>query len=278
MSNKTIERVTAVVFAVAVMAFATEAVGQQGLQQLPSKGKFSVSPMVGTSFTVGGDFVNSASETIAVAGTIAGFAVSAAIGLSTDSREFDDVYDPPIVVGLGLNYGLSSTGEVFGSLRYVHAGSDTFDALNITAAGTINGTPFAIGAVLTGEFDSYNEFGGDVGYRHFFNPGQKFRPFVSVGAGLKWVDDIDLDFTFGGAPVTKIKFFDSGITYAVGLGLGFRYDMAAGVAVGLETGIRYEGDLDDNDTDLIGGGSFENVNDDGDRLEIPLMARATIAF
>ena len=62
MSNKTIERVTAVVFAVAVMAFATETVGQQGLQQLPSKGKFSVSPMVGTSFTVGGDFVNSASS------------------------------------------------------------------------------------------------------------------------------------------------------------------------------------------------------------------------
>ena len=80
--------------------------------------------MVGTSFTVGGDFVNSASETIAVAGTFAGFAVSTNIGFSTDSREFDDVYDRPIVVGLGLNYGLSSSGEVFGTLRYVHAGGD----------------------------------------------------------------------------------------------------------------------------------------------------------
>lgn len=278
MLDKTIERVTAVVFAVAIMTFATEAASQQGLRQLPSEGKFSVSPMAGTSFTVGGDFVNAAEETFAVAGTIGGAAFSVNIGFKTEERDFGDVYDQPIVVGLGLNYGLSSNGEVFGSFRYVHAGGDKFDALNVTAAGTIDGTAFAIGAVLTGEFDSYNEFGVDVGYRHFFNPGQKFRPFVSIGAGLKRVDDSDLDLTFNGTSVAKIKFFDSAITYTVGLGLGFRYDMAKGVAVGLETGIRYEGDLDDDDTDLTGLGSFENVNDDGNRLEIPLMARVTIEF
>ena len=278
MLHTTIERVTAAVFAVAVMAFATEAASQQGLRQLPSEGKFSVSPMVGTSFTVGGDFVNAAEETFAVAGTIGGAAFSANIGFNTEERDFDDVYDRPIVVGLGLDYGLSDSGEIFGSFRYVHAGGDEFDALNVTAAGTIDGTAFAVAAVLTGEFDSYDEFGVDVGYRHFLNPGQKFRPFVSVSAGLKHVDDIDLDLTFAGTPVTKIKFFDSAITYAVGLGLGFRYDVAEGVAFGLETGIRFEGDLDDDDTDLAGLGSFENINDDGDRLEIPLMARLTIQF
>ena len=246
MLHTTIERVTAVVFAVGVMAFATEAASQQELRQLPSEGKFSVSPMVGTSFTVGGDF--------------------------------DDVYDRPIVVGLGLDYGLSDSGEIFGSFRYAHASSDAFDALTITASGTINGTAFAVADVLTGEFDSYDEFGFDVGYRHFLKPGQKFRPFVSVSAGLQRVDDIDLDLTFDGTSVPKIKFFDSAIIYAVGLGLGFLYDVAEGVAVGLETGIGFEGDLDDDDTDLTGLGSFKNVNDDGDRLEIPLMARLTIQF
>lgn len=117
-----------------------------------------------------------------------------------------------------------------------------------------------------------------MGYRQFFNAGRPFRPYASIRGGFQWVDSINLDLRSNGSSLTRIKFYDSTLTYAVGLGLGFRYEVAEGVALGLETGVRYEGDLSDDDGDLAGLGRLARINDAGDRLVIPLLARIAVQF
>jgi hypothetical protein len=272
-------RLSVALFALLAIAMSSTGVlARNGIRSLPEKGKMSIAPALGTSFTVGGDFINNAAETLVTADTIFGLTINVTIGLEAPSQDFSDVFDQPVTAGLGVNYGLSSSSEVFGALRRTRARSNQFDALNVTAAGTLDGTAFALSAAIQGNFDDYEDFGLEVGYRHFFNPSNKFKPFVSVVGGLKRVSSMDLDLLSGGASIVKLKFYDSSVAVTAGLNVGFRYDVSDGVAIGLETGVRYEGNLSDDDTDLAGVGSFENVNDDGDRVEIPVMVHVVISF
>ncbi len=251
---------------------AEDFVEKSALREVPAKGKFSITPMLGTDFTVGGDWVESAS----VSGTIGGSNVTGT--LSAPFQDFGDVYDQPFSVGITFNYGLSSTAEVFGGIHSTRARSDEFDAINVDAAGTVGGTAVAASTVITGEFDDYHELGIDGGYRQFFRPGKRFRPYISGSLGLKHVDYIELDLIHKptGAKIDDIKFYDSSVTYTLGFGLGFRYDASPNISLGLETGLKYAGDLDDDDRDM--SSSAIGTNDSGDKLAIPLTARINIAF
>jgi hypothetical protein len=250
------------------------------LREVPTKAKFSITPVLGTDFTVGGDWVESATETFAVNGTIGGSAVAGGLSISAPSQDFDDVYDRPVSIGVNVNYGLSSSAEVFGGIHSTFARSDEFDAINIDAAGTIDGTAVALNTVVTGEFDDYHELGIDGGYRHFFRPGKRLRPYISGSVGLKHVDYIELDLIHKSTDtkIDDIKFYDTSTTYTLGLGLGFRYDASPNIAIGMETGLKYAGDLDEDDGDISGARSFADTNNSGDKLDIPLMARINIAF
>lgn len=247
------------------------------VRSLPQQGKWSVAPSIGTEFNVGGNFVNSASES--ASGTLLGGTLSATITATTDKKDFNDVYDMPVVAGLGFNYGISNNSEAFGNLRYTHAGSKEFDAINLSATVTYAGTTVTGGGTIRGEFDDYSAMGGEIGYRHFFDAGSGFRPFVSGAVGLKHVSSINLDLKYGGATIIKdVRFYDDSWTGTGALGVGFRYDVSPGIALGFETGIRYEGDLSENNKDVGTTGSYSKVNDAGNRWEIPLMVSANIAF
>jgi len=251
---------------------------QSNIRSLPQQGKWSVAPNIGTEFDVGGTFVKSARESLS--GSAFGGTLSAAVTFSTDSKSFNDVYDAPIVAGLGFNYGLSNNSEVFGNLRYTHASAKDFDAINIAATVTYAGTTFTGGGVVRGQFDDYNAFGGEIGYRHFFGGISGFSPFVSGAVGLKHTSSIDLDLkTTGGTVLVRdVKFYGDSWSGTAALGLGFRYDLSPGVALGLETGIRYESDLNDNDKDVTGTGTYTKVNDAGNKWDIPVMVGLAIQF
>ena len=191
-------------------------------------------------------------------------------------------------MGLGFNYGLSSHEEVFGNFRYTHADSEKFDAITLDAAASLGSTALSASAIVDGKFDDYNAWGLEGGYRYFYNavsfknlPGT-LHPFGSVAIGFKRVDAIDLDLTYNGAAIdsslTGIKYYDDSFTATGGMIAGFRYDISPRIALGFETGIRYEGDLSEDDTTISGAGSFAEVNDDGNRWSIPVRAGLTIRF
>ena len=138
---------------------------------------------------------------------------------------------------------------------------------------------------LTGEFSDYQEFGMDFGYRHFLTPMGGFEPWVAARIGFKAIDNIELDLqpapaalaaALGGgltpASFDDIGFFDSTLTYNVGLDVGFQYRLRHNISLGFETGLYYSGDLDSDEDPfsfdgLFGGGtgSVAGANDDGSR-------------
>jgi hypothetical protein len=248
---------------------------------LPTPEGFSVTPNIGTEFTVGGEFVKSGSQSISNA-SVFGASVTGTTVFSTSDKKFNDVYDQPIQLGLQGNYGLTTHDEVSLGLRWLHAEGKSFDALDVTSSGTINGTPFGVGASFQGKMDNYNEYGIDVGGRHFFDTATPaFHPFLGAVVGANHSDSVGLSLSFNGTTIVNgLNFYGSGWTWDGGLEAGFRYDVAPAIALGLQTGIRYTGDLKQDSSDINSNtaGGLSSVNSGGSRWSIPLVAGLTAKF
>jgi hypothetical protein len=271
--------IVGLVSSIAIIGLIGVAEAQQtgNVSSLPQQGKWSVAPNIGTEVNVGGTFIQGASDTLNLNGTVFGNALVFNGTATVDKQNFDDVYSKPVVAGMGFNYGVSNNSEVFGNLSYTRANGKEFDAINVTASGIYAGTAFAAGATVRGKLDDYSAIGGEVGYRHFFDTGNGFHPFVSGAVGLKHVSSIGGTLSVSGIS-GKGAFFDSSWTPTAGLGGGFRYDVSPGVALGFEIGIRYEGDLSANDNDISATGNLANANNAGNRLEVPLKVGLNITF
>jgi len=253
-----------------------------GVPSLPTAGEFSLTPSGGTDFTIGGDFVKSGSVTYGGAGTIGGLAVTGTFTVSAPSQTFSNVYSNPVDLGISANYGLSNYDELSLTPHWRHADGKTFNAGSVSAAGTINGVAFAASAPFNGQFSNYNEYGLDANYKRFFDTSYaSFHPYLGVVLGAVHNDAVKLDLsTTSGIQIANgVPFYGSGWTWDTGLQVGFRYDVLASTAVGLETGIRYTGDLKSNHTAFQGdGGTIDGVNTGGSRWDIPVMLGVTVKF
>lgn len=244
-------------------------------RERPVTGKFTVMPKIGTDFTVGGDFVKSASESATLTFT-SGDTITADV--SSDSQDFNDVYHSPFTVGMDVNYGLTDYTEVFLGLKYTKAEARNFDALTVDVAGNFAGTAVSASEVINGKFDDYREFGFGVGTRHFFNRFGTLTPFVSLEGGLTHNENIELELSTATGRISDIGFYEDTWKARLGFGGGFLYDVSDSISVGVESGINYDFGMDDDDSDLNGTGTFERTNDDGDRLSIPLMFSIRVKF
>lgn len=265
----------------AVMVFAAApARSDDGLVSLPKRGSFSVEPYAGTAAAIGGTFVKEFSEVLSQVGTVAGQPFSTALGFDVPNRDFSDVYDAPHEAGVQLNYGLSDVSEIFGGVSYMRASGKAFDALLFTFAGTIGGVPIATGSTLIGEFEDYQEFAANIGYRRFFDLGTGLKPFVGATFSVRKVSAIDLNFrhSSNGVSIDNVRFYAPSIAFASGLQIGMRYDINDWAALGVTTGLNYRTNLKEEDDDVVGFREFTNANNRGDIIDIPIAVRLTANF
>lgn len=279
-----------ITYLLGIAFFSLNATAASNVRQLPEEGKFSITPEVGTFFEQGGILVDGDFTTGVVGSSgfpqIGGIVVSPGLGAKAEDQDFDDAFDTPVSVGITLNYGLSSSGEVFGRLQYTQASASKFDLLTFASAGFINSgpvndnppaiapIPVATGDIVRGEFDDYEEYGIDIGYRYFFTTDNHFKPFASVSGGVRIIDSLKLEyFAPMGESIGKARFYDDSTVYSAGIGIGFRYEVSPTVALGLETGVSYQGKLDDEN---LGGGGLDDLNDGGDRWQIPLYVGVNV--
>lgn len=247
---------------------------------LPKRGGFSVEPYAGTAATIGGTFVKEFSEVLTQTGTVAGQTFSTSLGFDVPNRDFSDVYDAPHEVGIQLNYGLSDLSEVFGGVSYMRASGKAFDALLFTFAGNIGGVPIGVGSTLIGEFEDYQEFAANFGYRRFFDLGGALKPFVGATISVRKVSAIDLNFrhSSNGVRIDNVRFYAPSIAFASGLQVGMRYDINDWAALGVTTGLNYRTNLKEEDDDVVGFREFTNANNRGDVLDVPVAVRLTARF
>lgn len=280
-----------IIYTVLLAGIVTPTYAQEGVRQLPTAGKWSITTELGTSLNLDGDFVDGASQSFTsnpVVGEICtesnhcflGFSVNTAFSANVNSQDFDDVYDSDIGIAVSFNYGLSDVSEVFGRFRYTSYDADDFTIATATTNGSlfIGGdvmadVPFAAGTEFNADLDDYEEYSITAGYRRFFLGGNGFYPFASIEAGVAFVDDIELELsTAASGSLGKVGFYEDSTVFTGGLGVGFRYEIGKDMALGAETTLRYIDELDD-DSDIKG-----DENDGDSRLDLAVNLGLTWQF
>lgn len=244
------------------------------------KGKFAGSVAVGAEFPVNGDVHGGAVAQVASLAALNPNLPAAPAELRIRSRSFDDIYGDLSAIEVEGAYGIGANREVFGAVRYAQADKGTVQV----------GTAFvpALGATLPafGTFGDFKSTTVEAGVRQYFGAGA-VKPYVAGRAGVVFVDEIRADFSVpvpagvGAEPndivLRNVPFYDSTTTFTIGADVGVSWDVSEKLSLTAETGIRYQGDLDGNDSALRGLG-LASINDEGARLFAPVTLRAKYQF
>lgn len=216
--------------------------------------RWSVAFQGGTDLELGGDVHDEGSGTVL------------ALPTSVEARSFGDVYDPSFRGQLEIGYGVSSASEVFLRGTYYRMKSQTLQV------GTV------AGLALQADFADYKEWGGEIGYRRYFQPEKAFKPYIGVLAGLRFVSELPSTFSVpaAGVVLSDVPFYESSTVGVFGLDLGVSYDVSGRVALGIETGPRYQTGL--SDLEGLAGTGLEPINDVGSRWSMPILATIRVRF
>ena len=197
-------------------------------------------------------------------------------GTDFNSVSFSDAYNPGVRAELGGSYALAPNTKVTLLGHYERFGSDGSQNL-----GTINGDQ------LTGALSTYEAFGGEIGLRQYSAPWKaplvdSVRPYVEGRLGASRVSSIDLEnVQVAGAPFAAggdIPFYDSSwVPTAAGL-VGIETPIARYTTLGIETGVRYQGGLESDNTVLGAGSTLGGLNNNNSRVTIPLTLRGRYRF
>jgi hypothetical protein len=216
---------------------------------------------------VDGDVHGGVDAPVADLGALNPALAGVAATLQIESRDFDDVYGELWRFGGEIGYGLSNRSEVFGSVSYtegsggrLQVGGAAVPALNTTLP-------------VFGTFDDYTAWGVEAGYRHYVTGMGGFIPYAAVRGGVLFVDEIGATFTIPDAAIAlnNVAFYDSSEVITLGLEVGALFPVSDTLAIGVQTGLTWTDSLSDDDS-AIGGLGLASINDEGDRLSIPLKA------
>jgi hypothetical protein len=191
--------------------------------------------------------------------------------LRIESRSYDQVYGNANSFGVEMSWPLAR-GEVFGQLRSTRSGDG-----NVQVGGAY--VP-ALDTTLPvyGHFGSYDSVALEAGYRHYFGSGRA-RPYVAGRLGTTHVDKIKADFAIPDAAIAlnDVPFYDGGWILSGGADVGVMWTLGEKTSLGVEAGVRYHGDIADDDSALAGLG-LARINDSGSRLSYPLNLRFQYRF
>jgi hypothetical protein len=192
-------------------------------------------------------------------------------------RGYDEFYGTSPLARLDVNYALSDNMELFLGASRTEASSDRVQVGTATPTG-------GAAAPLYARFSDYRatslELGARVwsGERH-----DRVRPYVAVRLGATRTDAISSQFETLGAQSIVVPFYNDSTTLSGGVDIGIVYEIAriramnAALELGAETGVRFIGDLDQDDSVLsaIGG---QGLNERSRRRSAPLTVTLRMRF
>lgn len=247
--------------------------GAAGAAQAQSASPWAFSARLGADLPIGGDVHGSADAAVASLAALDP-ALSGPGVLRIRGRSWDDLYKAGVSGAVEVRLRRSANTELFGSLGYTQANGKRGQV------GLVQVTNAGVATPIFGTFGDYKSYAIEVGYRQYFtlqNPALK--PYYAVRGGLTYTDSIAATFDVPGTAVrlTNVPFYDEtwGVTF--GADAGFLYAIAPGAELGAEVGLRYTNALKDADGGLRGLG-LAGINDEGDRLSIPVSLRLNASF
>jgi opacity protein-like surface antigen len=201
--------------------------------------------------------------------------------LRIQARSFEDIYGEAATFGVEGAYGLGGGLELIGALRTIQADEGQVQVGQAFVPALSASLP------VIGRFGEFQALSLEGGLRQHFDMGSGFTPYLGARVGVTQVDAIRASFTVpvpagvGAEPndivLNAVRFYDDSTAFTLGLDVGANFELAPGFNVGVETGLRYQSSLEDDDRD-IGGLGLASINDEGDRLFVPLTVKAAFRF
>ncbi len=209
--------------------------------------------MAGPTFGTSGDLTNRTS------GSINGQDVS------LQARSFESLFGVAWLYGFRVGKQMGEH-DVYLRFGYTHAGGD---------GGSIGTSE---GSRVTATIDDYSDFALLAGVRREFLQPSRLHPYAGFEAGVRFVDDLSVRLASDSFGRTgDLPFYDSTTVFTAEITFGVSYDLTNAFRIGLETGLRYQGSLDADDSALarFGLGGF---NTSEDLYFIPLLLTGSWSF
>ncbi len=223
-------------------------------------GKWRVSGALGTDFAVGGDVVTG-NDTPGP--------------LNVHQIAMSQAYKPGYRGEAGITYDLNSKQSLTINGFYQQAkGKSDVEIAN------------APGGQFTGQLSDYKAYGLDVGLRHNLGKTRMplfktVQPYMEGRIGIARTSDIGMqNHRINGVNTVPSSFelYEGRYIPTASALVGVEKPINRHVSVGLETGIRYMGKSDSDDTFVSGFLPYSGMNNGSNRWSIPLQIRGRYRF
>ena len=253
--------------------------GVPQLRGVSAGAPFGLEAGVGTGFGIGGDVFGGKQEFGPTGfGPASGGSGSTREVSTQPSISYNDAFDNAVEYNLGGTYDISRNTTLLGQFGYSEADGN---AVPLGAAFDPNSTSGFVdennSAPITGQFSDLEQYRLEGGIRQyvgdFGNGVTGLRPYVGASAGAIYNDDVTITQssdafitptnTTGVDP--ELEFIDGGWNPTVAGVVGAEYQIGGRTAIGVETGIRWQDDLD-------------TLAPSQDRWSVPVKIRGRVSF
>jgi hypothetical protein len=179
---------------------------------------------------------------------------------------YEDVYGTGLHLRFGGGYMLDEISEVRVTFTLQSLDAD------LTPMGDI-GT-----SKLYGQYDDYQSFGLDVGFRRYADLTPSLRGYGEVTAGIAFVDETDVVLV---APQVNLArdatdFYDRTAALTLGGNAGLLFPIGEQVGVFAQIGLRYVTGM--SEVDGLAGTGLETINDKSARWTFPFLVGIRARF
>jgi hypothetical protein len=218
-------------------------------------GRFSIAFQAGTQSELGGDLLKGATGTL----------FDKPVRL--DSKSYKDVYAPDWRLQAFLGYGLSERVEIIVRGTYYKADGTAVEV------GQLEENPVY---VFFDDYGDYEEVGAELGLRFYIAAAGRLKSYVAPIAGARWLSETHVSFEVpeAGSAIRNVPLHQKSTVPVFGLDIGFNFDLAEHLFVGVDTGLRYQGAP--KGTDGLPG--LPQIDDSDGRWSAPVSATIGLRF
>jgi hypothetical protein len=172
---------------------------------------------------------------------------------------YEDVYGTGLHMRFGGGYLIDEISEVRVTFTLQSLDAD------LTPMGDIGA------ARLYGQYDDYQSFGMDVGFRRYVDVTEGVRAYGEGTVGLGFIDETDVELV---APAANIAgdatdFYDRTTAFTLGGNVGVLMQATSRVGIFTQVGLRWVSGM--SEVDGLAGTGLETINDKSARWTIPFL-------
>ena len=241
----------------------------------------------GALFGVNGDFSSGVSKNLDK-GVFGGTKKEKATA-RLNGRSIDDIYDSARTYSLrvGMALGNVSSASTGGKNPFITNTSHHNGSIYLRFAYTDNdGGSTNLGRIgdcdLTGRFSDYQDWGLLVGFEKNLLSRGRITPYIGGEVGVRFVDGISVDLLaendHHGHDFNGVPFYDDSVVFTAHFTVGVDFDITDRFALGIESGIRYQTGLDQDDSGLNQFDLAGLNNADASFWAVPVMLTGRFEF